>query len=280
MSWWGQKGRKLAAVFGCGPAGLFAVHGLKAAGWDVTIFSKRGKSHMYGAQYLHAPIEGLSPSGEVPEEIHYKLNGDVGGYRDKVYGSTPVKVSPQMLENRHMSWDIRAAYDNAWELYGGQVLDLEVTPAALGIGSPDAPAQPIMDWQEFDLIINTIPLNRICYQPDSHLFHSTQIWALGDAPDRGQFAPYRPERNTVKCDGTTGVGWYRAANIRGHVTVEWPGNRKPPLPAVSPVTKPLYTDCTCYRDGTFPVKFAPMGRYGAWSKRVLSHHVYTQAAQL
>lgn len=275
---------RTAAVLGCGPAGLFAAHGLIEAGWNVRIYSKKRKSHMYGAQYLHAPIRGLTPDGEEPQEIRYTLTGAIDGYRDKVYGSTPVQVSPQTLNQLHQSWDIRAAYDRAWDLYEPLINDVEIGPQFLGIGwfsdGPPDPVHEMLALPTFDLIVSTIPLPELCYRDDEHLFHSTQIWAIGDAPDRGQFAPYRPDENTVVCDGTSDVGWYRAANVRGHCTVEWPGKSRPPLPDVAPVYKPLYTDCNCYRDGRYPVKFVPLGRYGAWSKSVLSHHAYTQAAQL
>lgn len=279
-----QDGPKRAAVLGCGPAGLFAAHGLKQAGWNVRIYSKKRKSHMYGAQYLHAPIPGLTPDGEEPQEINYILNGTVDGYRDKVYGATPVQVSPQTLNRSHQSWDIRAAYDRAWDLYESLVHDVEITYHWLGVGKftdgPPNPADGMLCLPQFDLIVSTIPLPDLCYRDDEHLFHSTQIWAMGDALDREQYAPFRPDENMVICDGTSDVGWYRAANVRGHCTVEWPGKSRPPLPEVAPVYKPLYTDCNCYRDGRYPVKFVPLGRYGAWSKSILSHHAYTQAAQL
>lgn len=284
-NWGPRRVRKRAAVLGCGPAGLFAVHGLKQAGWNVSILSNRKKSSMYGAQYLHAPIPGLTPEDEKPEPIEYRLTGDVDGYREKVYGSTPVKVSPQSLSSRHDSWDIRAAYDAAWGLYGETVQDLEITPRLLGMekfdpGNLPDPSDVLIDWRQFDTVISTIPMTKLCYQEDLHQFHSTQIWAVGDAPDRGQYAPFRPEPNVVECNGTREVGWYRAANIRGQVTVEWPGRSKPPLPYAAPVYKPIYTTCDCYRDGRFPVRFIPAGRYGAWSKGVLAHHAYTQAANL
>lgn len=279
-----ERGPRRAAVLGCGPAGLFAAHGLKQAGWSVQIFSNKRKSHMYGAQYLHAPIPGLTPDDEEPQEINYQLQGTPDGYRDKVYGMQPVQVSPQTLNQRHMSWDIRAAYDRAWELYGPLVHDVEIDYQWMGIGKfsdgPPDPTTEMLSLPGLDLIVSTIPMTDLCYQDDEHLFHSTQIWAIGDAPDRGQWAPYRPELNTVECNSSADVGWYRAANVRGHVTVEWPGKSRPPLPEVAPVYKPLYTDCNCYRDGRYPVKFVPLGRYGSWTKSVLSHHAYTQAAQL
>lgn len=287
MSWLNKfKGKPgKAAVLGCGPAGLFAAWGLERAGYTVSIFSKKRKSHLYGAQYLHAPIPELTLNLD-PIRVSYHLNGSVDGYRQKVYGSIPVKVSPEALEMEHDAWDLRATYDLAWDWYQDRIINLELSPEVLGVpvarmldeSEESFPIRPT--FLQYDVIVSTVPLPILCYQRDLHQFHASHVWAYGDAPDRGQFAPYRPGPGQVECDGTRDVGWYRASNIYDHVTVEWPHNRKPPLPGVAEVTKPVYTDCNCYRDGTFPVKFVPLGRYGQWLKGVLTHHAFTQAAQL
>lgn len=271
------KKHKRAAVLGCGPAGLFAAHGLVEAGWAVWIYSKKRPSHLYGAQYLHSPIPGLT-TGD-PIQVKYLLEGTTDGYREKVYGSTPVKVSPEALEMEHSAWDLRATYAAAWDRFEGDVAHAEISPEWLGRRDVEEGGVSLA-LSSFELIVNTIPLPTLCYQRDLHQFHAARIWAIGDAPDRGQFAPYRPAEGTVECNGTRDTGWYRASTIYGHSTVEWPHNRKPPLPAVAEVVKPIYTDCNCYRDGSFPVKFVNLGRYGRWEKSVLTHHAYTQALQL
>lgn len=257
-----------AAVLGCGPAGLFAVHGLRDRGYDVTIYSKARKSDMYGAQYLHAPIDGLSPIDEEPLKVRYSLVGTASGYRDKVYGSIPVKVSPEALDMEHLSWDIRSAYDYAWKLYGDDVVDTLISPEWMRSGELD----------RYGLVVSSVPLPTLCAAREDHLFHATSIWAMGDAPRRGQYAPFRPEPGTVICDGTRDRGWYRASNLYGHVTVEWPQSRKPPLPGIAEVAKPIYSTCDCYAHGKF--RFVKVGRYGVWSKGVLSHQAYTTAESL
>lgn len=275
---------KHALVLGCGPAGLFAAHGLLQNDWDVTIFSNRRKSHMFGAQYLHAPIDGLSPADEEPETIRYKLVGEAEGYREKVYGINAVATSVELLGKEHQAWDIRKAYDSAWEMYGPHVNDAQIGPQVLGVmkWSPDLQPKVVgaIDVDQFDVVVSSIPLTRLCYRPDVHQFHSVSIWAYGDAPERGQYVPYRPVPNTVECNGEPFTGWYRAANVYDHATMEWPGNRKPPLPGIAQVTKPIYSTCDCYRDGLFKPKFVPVGRYGTWTKGVLSHHAYTTAVNL
>lgn len=259
---------RTAAVLGCGPAGMFAAHALVENGWSVRVFSKARKSHMYGAQYLHAPIDGLSPIDEEPERIRYVLRGEASGYREKVYGSLPIKVSPEALTMEHDAWDIRAAYDMAWEMYSEGVEDTLITPDWIASGALDS----------FHTVVSSIPLPELCTATDSHEFHAARIWAYGDAPRRGQYAPYRPPEQTVICDGTRDTGWYRASNVHGHVTMEWPYAKKPPLPGIAEVVKPLWHTCDCHTNHRW--RFVKVGRYGAWSKGVLSHQAYTTASAL
>lgn len=272
---------KRAAVLGCGPAGLFAAHALIENGWSVSIFSKRRKSEMFGAQYLHAPIPGLTESR--PQTVRYQLAGTPDGYREKVYGVNAVTVSVDNLEPYHQAWDIREAYDNAWQRYFPLITDQQVGHEFLGVslwGSTPEPSEVMLDHRSFDAVVNSIPLNTLCHQRDVHQFHQTSIWAYGDAPERGQFASYRPRPFTVECDGTPGRGWYRASNVFGYVSMEWPGGKRPPLPGISQVVKPIFTDCDCYRSRSFGTPFVNVGRYGSWTKGVLSHHAYQVAAKL
>lgn len=256
------------AVLGCGPAGIFATHALIRKGYDVTIYSKCRKSEMYGAQYLHAPIPLLTPSDEEPVDLQYKLEGSAAEYREKVYGSIPVKVSPEALTMHHQAWDIRAAYDAGWNMYSSIVTDTLITPEWMTSGELD----------QYGTVVSSVPLPTLCEAKDAHEFHAARIWAMGDAPRRGQYAPYRPPVATVECDGTRDRGWYRASNIHGHVTVEWPYAKKPPLPGVAEVIKPIYSTCDCYMRK--PWRFVKVGRYGVWSKGVLSHQAYTTASGL
>lgn len=273
-----------AAVLGCGPAGLFAAHGLIQNGWDVTIFSKKRKSHMFGAQYLHAPIPGLTPEDAEAVNIKYVLVGEVDDYREKVYGVNQVATSVELLGQEHQAWDIRQAYDAAWELYADRIEDVTLDHSMLGVHKVNAgPPSPrnIIDLARFTHVVSSVPLPSLCYQPDAHQFHAVKVWAMGDAPERGQYVPYHPARdNVVECNGERDTGWYRAARVFGYSTVEWPGGRKPPLPSVAEVTKPLWSDCNCYRDGVFPKTFVPVGRYGQWLKGVLTHHAYATAVSL
>lgn len=246
---------KRAAVLGCGPAGLFAAHALVDAGWDVTVYSNRRRSEMFGAQYLHAPVPGLAEIGTV---IHYRLQGSVVAYRDKVYEGMPVEsVSPESLAGYHRAWDIRAAYYDAWERYQSLI---KHTP---GIGAADVED---LRGKGFRLIVSSLPAPSICM--GLHRFQSQKVWASGDAPERGKMCPVETPADTVICNGDPAPSWYRASNVFGYNTCEWPGGTKPPLD-VAEVIKPIKTDCDC-QPGVLRI-----GRYGTWTKGVLSHEAYT-----
>lgn len=263
---------KRGLVLGCGPSGLFAAHALVQNGWHVSILSNKRRSELFGCQYLNAPIPGLT-DGLYPETVAYRLEGDVAGYREKVYGVSDVTTSVETLEKEHQAWDMRTAYDRAWSLYHYGIEDVRVTPETF------APDQREMMYQaeRYDVIVNSIPLDSLCYQ--GHEFPVTEVWAMGDAPERGQYVPLSVDPYTIVCNGTKDTGWYRAANVYGYKTVEWPIKTKPPLPGIARVRKPLRTNCDCYQTG-FPTRWVNVGRYGSWTKGVLSHHAYEKAAAL
>jgi len=256
---------KRVAVLGCGPAGLFAAHAFHEAGWEVSIFSKKRRSEMFGAQYLHAPIPGLSTTSRM---LDYKLQGTVEGYAAKVYGGLvpPEAVSPSRYVGTHEVWDIREAYYAAWDYHASRI-----TPMYL-----DASSIPSIK-QQFDLTVCSLPANDICADMEGrHTFPSETVWAIGDAPERGIFCPVFVPSYTIICNGEPEPGWYRASNVFGYKTAEWPHDKKPPIPDVASVRKPVSTNCNCHLDK----KFVRVGRYGTWTKGVLSHEAYQTAREL
>jgi len=243
---------------------MFAAHALASNGVKVVeVISKKRKSHMYGAQYLHAPIPGLAAHGTV---VKYSLRGTVDQYREKVYGGGErLEVSPSVLQGYHQAFDIRKAYDDAWNRYQNLVYNMEVKS-----GDIDSIAD------EFDVVISTIPRSIVCKSLERHTFHSQAVWAIGDASDRDQWAPVPPEvgQAGVICNGEEYPSWYRASRVFEHATVEWPFQSKPPIPGVAEVFKPTGHSCDCYGDMPW-IAFA--GRYGSWEKGELSHHAYNKA---
>lgn len=268
---WGRSRPRRVAIMGCGPSGLFAAHAFLQAGWDVTVYSRKRRSHMFGAQYLHRPIPGLP---EVLTEVSYKLQGTTAGYADKVYGPvaaiTDDMVSPALMAGTHPAWDIRAAYFAAWDMYESLVVDANVDHAFLQMefGNPDAQSY----W---GAVISTIPAPILCRRPEGeHGFISQKVWAAGDAPELDRWCPITVPPGHVICNGDPERAWYRAANVFGHSTAEWPHGHRPPLSNLAEVEKPISTNCNCWGNIT------RMGRYGEWKKGVLTHHVYERAAAL
>lgn len=246
------------AVLGCGPAGLMAAHALYTHGAPVKVFSRKQKSTMYGAQFLHRPIPDMTPRDSTAS-IEYMLRGTAEGYRSKVYGPHwDGTVSPEDFTGMVRAWDIRATYDALWDKYENFITDVVIHAGVI---------RSLMDngWS----IVNSIPKPALCYQ--DHDFASTEIIAAGDAPDIGIDIGkmYRCIDDTVICDGTADVAWYRLSRIYGHTTVEWPGGiSRVPVVTASRVKKPLQHWCNCWPD------MIDVGRYGTWHKGVLSHDGY------
>lgn len=259
---------KSVAILGCGPAGLLVAHAAAINGWNFRIYSKKRKSMLFGAQYLHEAIPGMSDEQDFAR-VHYHLEGTPEEYRKKIYGpSWDGTVSPEDLDQDHYAWDIRSCYDRLWDAYCDEIVDTEITPhwAASMNSSPYWTGGPHPDQ-----VVSTVP-RKIWAEPGD-VFASTKVWAYGDAPEWGQRAPFRPDSFTVICDGTDSVGWYRASNIFDHCTIEWPEYRKPPIRAQI-VEKPLYTDSTAASD------FHHLGRYGAWRKGILTTDAFHDAMHI
>jgi hypothetical protein len=257
-----------AWILGCGPAGLFAAASAEAAGLSVRIYSKARPSRMFGAQYLHAPIPGLTEERDC-FDLEYVLRGTVDGYRAKVYGpGSNAETSPERLLGFHRAWNIRTAYERAWERYENLVEHAELRPEAV-----EALAQTARSAKR-TLVISSLPAPVLCLRRDLHRFEVAEIWAMGDAPEMGQYAPVTVTPETVVCNGEDSPRWYRAANILGHRSVEWPSGQKPPVNGVAKVQKPLWTNCDC-QPGVIRV-----GRYGTWTKGILSHQAYEEVQRV
>ena len=256
---------KSVAILGCGPTGLLAAHAAAMLGWNFRIYSKKRKSFLFGSQYLHEPIPGMTDP--VAAVVGYNLVGTPEGYRQKVYGeSYDGTVSPEDLAQDHYAWDIRATYDKLWDAYSGEVEEWEIV-------LPMYKSSLYGRLSGHDLVISTVPRKIWAEQGDT--FASQKVWAIGDAPELGQEVPFAPAQDfQIICDGTDDVGWYRLSKVFGYTTIEWPENRKPPIPNIAIVEKPLWHDSKAASD------FVHIGRYGAWQKGVLTTDAFRQAIKV
>jgi hypothetical protein len=130
---------------------LFAAQALKLHGYNPAIISKKQKSVIYGAQYLHRPIPGLSSQSPTTEITTIRV-GAPEVYAERVYGLGTIRTSWERVVPRAEAWDLRATYDRAWEEFGDDIIDWTVSPAELTEFSG-----------QFDLIISTIPAWAIMY---------------------------------------------------------------------------------------------------------------------
>jgi hypothetical protein len=258
---------KSVFILGCGPAGLFAAQAAESLGHHVTIISKLRRSEMYGAQYLHSEIPGLT-DGSVPFKVEYRLNGSLDDYLWKVYGATipdRAAITVESLVGTYDAWDIRRAYHNAFQKYMGVIHNHNIGGDTM---------YDILVNSQPDLLVSTIPATTLCTVPDQHAFDVRKIWAVGDAPERGTFAPrFGTEDGVIQYDGTRDTGWYRSSSISGYVAVEWPGGRRPPIENVVEVNKPVSTTCDCWLKAR-RTKVIRLGRYGAWDRKGHTHQAY------
>lgn len=239
-------------------------HAADIMGWNFRIYSKKQKSKLYGAQYLHKPLPNLECGA--PMTVAYKLNGSARAYRFKVYGPEwDGTVSPEDYTESHYAWDIRKAYGELWDKYSD-----EIDPTEIGPVNPRT-----WLWSgRHDLVISTIP-RTVWAEPDD-VFESQKVWALGDTED-ARVHLYRPEPFTVVCDGTHENDWYRVSNIFGFCTMEWPYINcfaPPPARGASLVEKPLRHNSKAASD------FIHLGRFGKWEKGILSTDAFYDAMKV
>lgn len=261
---------KSVAILGCGPAGLMVAHAANLSKWDWCIYSKKQKSKLFGAQYLHEPIPEIT--GKDPEDgavlLNYKLRGTPEEYRQKVYGEAwDGNTSPEDYEGEHYAWDLRLAYEHLWFDYGH-----EIEHAELGLTGY------AFNHQKYDLIISTVP--RTVWDNNNDNFQHSYIWALGDG-DYERVHLHRPDPFTVQCDGTKSIPWYRVSNIFGYCTMEWPQWWNAPFASVTPpahgavrVAKPLVYTGSAARD------FIHLGRFAQWQKGVLTSDVFKESMRI
>jgi hypothetical protein len=236
------------AVLGCGPAGLLVAHACAMADKDFVIFSRKQRSRIGGAQFLHTPIPELT--GEAADTfLNFLFWGDIEGYAQKVYGDPQADVSWGSYEpGFHAAWNMQAAYDKLWAMYAREIVDTDLNPLMMEAISADH-AQ----------VFSTVPLPSLCFDP-THRFFSQDVWIVD-----GGGAPH----DSVIYNGLANISWYRECRIFGTGFQEWPYEPRA-LQSVK-ISKPLRTNCDCWHHA---YKF---GRYGKFQKKVLINHAFEEA---
>lgn len=266
------------AILGCGPTGLLAAHACAMNGVEFKILSKKRKSFLFGSQYLHEPIPGISDF-DASVDITYETIGSPVDYRRKVHGAAwDGIVEPSDFQPHDKAWNIREAYDRLWQQYGHMVenMELPIDPD-LSRGIAAGPQnyrflQKHLDIENYDLVVSTVPRTYWAL-PGDQFIHS-KGWVLGDAPEHGQFCPFTTERdNMIVCDGTEERAWTRLSRVFGYTTIEWPEGSKPPVRGVAEIIKPLR-----FQAGNveFSKNWIFCGRYGEWHKGILTTDAFTQ----
>jgi hypothetical protein len=211
---------------------------------------------------LHAPIPGYEHVAHT--RVGYHLNGTADEYRLKVYGKKwQGKVSPEDFVGEHEAWDIRATYLELWrDLHASRYVKFAKVPEIKSGLMPDA----IFRFEP-GLIISTIPAPKLCWGVEGHKFISHKIYANGSMKQGTEAV------DTIVCDGTRAVAWYRNACVFGFRTTEW-AHRPTNGDMTVTVTKPLTTNCDCCP------AIHRIGRYGKWQKSYLVHKAYPEVLEI
>jgi len=216
------------------------------------------------------------------------LIGSIDGYREKVYGTDDpdINVSPGEFEGTHKIWDLRHTYKVLWREFHHTIIDHAVNQRLLHNLS-----------DSFDMTFSSIPAPALCEYQDipgeiavrEHEFNYQNVWidslwygpGLDDDPFK--FGDYQ---NLVICNGKkiyvgnkAQTGWYRTSLIYGNANTEWSSQAAIPdrinVPGkIFNVRKPINTTCNCWPS------IVRAGRYGKWTKGVLTHHAFQEAMDI
>lgn len=238
-----------AIILGCGPAGLLAAEACYKMGVKFDIFSLKRKSPIFGAQFLHEPIPGMTIE---PTLVSFHKVGTKQGYAEKVYGDPNAECSwDSYKEGVRPGWSLIEIYHDLWEKFFDKITDIRITPAVLSS----------LEEREADLMFSAIPLRELC-RDKQHKFPYKRIWVERYAVglDIGD--------NAVVYNGLPTDHWYRTSRLFGHTSTEYAAKRTSDCEVG---VKPLSNNCDCRQ------KWKRIGRFGRWQRGVLTHHAYHQA---
>lgn len=262
-------------ILGCGPAGLLSAWAVERLGGEPVIMSRKIKSPLLGAQYLHEAIPDLT--GEPDGVVRTVWEGTREGYAEKVYGSAGYATSWRLATPEREVWSLRAVYDRLWDRYQDGILDAEINRADLHEAE-----------RAYPLVISTLPATVLCapewrkgMEGIDHKFHYQSMYV-------GDFCPSKESGDVVVYDGRPEIPYYRTSRVFGFEQTEFtphsmnnaafeyapPGGSVPAASAeLHKGIKVVATDCDC-----FP-KIKRAGRYGTWRKGYLTHHAFRDASQ-
>lgn len=269
------------AVLGCGPAGLMAIHAAKSLGLPVVSISKKEKSKLGGAQFLHYPIPEIN--GEPEGEIVYRVKGDALTYQRKTYGTMGPQpsfvsfsnVSDGMAVN---AWNLARTYDQLWDGYESFINEGAVDGAWL---------EAHMD--DYSMVVSTIPRSALCLNrrttivpdgsdmPGAHSFYHKNVRIVNGRCFGMEGVTRNFGENVINYNGTKENSWYRSSDLWGVKSTEWGDHTEAlwlPYETVN-AQKPLSTTCDCHTGKN--ILF--VGRYGKWDKGQLTHSAYYETRE-
>lgn len=261
------------AILGCGPAGLLAAHAATQSGCKPVIYSLIQPSKIFGAQYLHRAIPGITE--EDPDMIiDVAKSGSREGYARLVYGYPQADVSWDRFQPEQIpAWNLRTAYDTLWTMYGPNIIHRD-----LDFGSVAASKE----LAAYDTIFSSVPMPVLCGD-DTHKFRDQPIEVLVQPPDPDDWNPdyhvmlYNGFPPDGSVGGTIGYPWYRFSKINGWSCWEYAQYHPDPDESlgwagryIMKGKKPLHTNCDC----AAVLSITPIGRWGKWKRGELTHHAY------
>lgn len=251
---------KRVGVLGCGPSGLIAAYVCEQLGMEIRIWSRKQRSFIAGAQYLHEPVLGIQRMSGPDALLRVEKKGTREGYARKVYGDPLAPVSwDQYQHSKYPAWNLRKTYDRLWSRFCDRIVDTDLNGLAL--------EDLIAENSSTILWVNTIPLPALCVE-SSHRFFSQKVHILQRRQSsRDSFIIY---------DGRPASPYYRMSVIFGHLSVEWPGSAEKPCREAVTIKKPLTSECDCWAERS---EVLLQGRYGAWNKNMLTNHVARNVAK-
>jgi len=241
------------AILGAGPSGLMAALAAQELGYTPTIYSRKVKSQIYAAMFLHRSLPWVTNS--IPDFlVKIVKEGTAEGYAEKVYGDPEHPVSWDKFEEGEVAaWDLRKTYDRLWNLFDHDIIEYDLTVISV---------KDILN--EHEVVFSSIPARALCYR--SHIFSCQPIWVHTMYSER-----LAENESMMWYNGGDQMPWYRYSQIKGHRAWEYsydpgPDGRYKTVHG----KKPLGTNCTCFPD------IKRIGRFGKWEKQVLTHHCYEE----